>query len=152
MNEFNNDFLLIKKMNNRKVSHYQNHLEAKEYNGCEYDLEEVKYIQRTAKVTPKKIGQFVTLWKRNFDNITTPLEAKDNFNYIVIVCFKDKKFGRFLFPKDILIQKSILSNSTGKLDGKRGFRVYPKWDSPTSKQAIDTQKWQLNYFSESLVL
>jgi hypothetical protein len=112
----------------------------------------VKYIQRTAKVTPKKNGQFVTLWKRNFDNITIPLEAKDNFNYIVIVCFKDTKFGRFLFPKDVLIQKKIIANSIGKHEGKRGFRVYPKWDSPTSKQAIDTQKWQLNYFSESLVL
>jgi hypothetical protein len=152
MNEFNNDFLLVKKMNSGKFSNYQNHLEAKEYNGCEYYLEEMKYIQRTAKVTPKKIGQFVTLWKRNSDNITTPLDAKDNFNYIVIVCFKDKKFGRFLFPKDILIQRNIISNSIAGHDGKRGFRVYPGWDRPTSKQALDTQKWQLNYFSEGLVL
>ncbi|MEG2603136.1 MAG: MepB family protein, partial [Carnobacterium sp.] len=29
---------------------------------------------------------------------------------------------------------------------KRGFRVYPLWDQPDNPQAIQTQKWQLNYF------
>ncbi|WP_303966072.1 MepB family protein [Sporosarcina ureae] len=26
------------------------------------------------------------------------------------------------------------------------LRVYPAWDQPTSKQAMNTQKWQLPYF------
>ncbi|GJM68894.1 hypothetical protein HMSSN036_11100 [Paenibacillus macerans] len=26
------------------------------------------------------------------------------------------------------------------------IRVYPGWENPTSKQAIETQKWQLAYF------
>lgn len=26
------------------------------------------------------------------------------------------------------------------------IRVYPKWDSPDSKQAKKTQEWQLRYF------
>ena len=29
------------------------------------------------------------------------------------------------------------------------IRVYPKWENPTSKQAIKTQKWQLAYFVEA---
>ena len=33
-------------------------------------------------------------------------------------------------------------------EGKRGFRVYPIWDITISKQAISTQKWQLEYFYE----
>ncbi len=28
------------------------------------------------------------------------------------------------------------------------IRVYPSWENPTSKQAIETQKWQLAYFVE----
>ena len=35
-----------------------------------------------------------------------------------------------------------------KKEGKRGFRVYPNWDTVGSKQAEATQKWQLNYFYE----
>lgn len=26
------------------------------------------------------------------------------------------------------------------------IRVYPSWDRPTSKQAMETQQWQLPYF------
>lgn len=152
MNEFNDHFLLITDVNGGKTSKYQNHLEAKEYNGCEYVFKKCKYIQRTAKQTPKKIGQFVTLWKRDSKNITTPFDSKDKFDYVVILCFKGKKSGKFLFPKDVLIQKNIISSSTKDREGKRGFRVYPKWDKPTNKQALDSQKWQLNYFSESLSL
>ena len=29
------------------------------------------------------------------------------------------------------------------------IRVYPIWDKPTSKQAMETQKWQLEYFVET---
>lgn len=32
------------------------------------------------------------------------------------------------------------------------IRVYPSWDKPTSKQAIDTQKWQLPYFVDMSTL
>jgi len=51
-----------------------------------------------------------------------------------------------VFPKSELINKGIIT--TNKKDGKRGFRVYPKWNKTTNKQAEKTQKWQLNYFYE----
>ena len=38
--------------------------------------------------------------------------------------------------------------STSKKEGKRGFRVYPPWDTATNKQAVKTQQWQLDYYYE----
>ncbi|MFG1526227.1 MepB family protein [Halobacteriovorax sp. ZH2_bin.1] len=120
------------------------HEEAQEYNGCSYTYEGKHYIQRCSKVTPKKVGQFVTLWKRDSGGKTIPYHSKDSLDYVVIICDTESEQGYFLFPKDALVKKGILS-SAGK-EGKRGFRLYPKWDQPTSKQAISSQKWQLDYF------
>src|SRR5690606_27148604 len=118
------------------------HAEANEYNGCEYFFRKQKYIQRTAKITPKKVGQFVTLWKRNENGITTPFSYEDDFDSVVILCLSEEKVGRFIFPKETLLKKNILSSLTDKDAGKRGFRVYPSWDIPTNRQAISTQSWQ----------
>ncbi len=145
-------FLLITKHNPGNFSDYKEHAEANEYNGCEYFFSNQKYIQRTAKITPKKVGQFVTLWKRNEHGITTPLNYEDDFDFVVILCFNEKRVGRFIFPKDILLKKNILSTLTDKDSGKRGFRIYPSWDIPINRQAISTQNWQINYFSEQLSL
>ena len=46
----------------------------------------------------------------------------------------------------MLIKRGIIS--TNKKDGKRAFRVYPKWDFPKNRQAEKTQKWQLENFYE----
>ncbi|WP_375709842.1 MepB family protein [Priestia megaterium] len=51
------------------------------------------------------------------------------------------------FPKEVLLKQKILKTATTK--GKMAIRVYPIWDKPTSKQAIETQKWQLEYFVET---
>ncbi len=58
----------------------------------------------------------------------------------------ENEFGQFVFPKYVLIKKGIIS--TENKEGKRAFRVYPKWDVTKNKQAERTQKWQLNYFYE----
>ncbi|MFK7900870.1 MAG: MepB family protein, partial [Cyclobacteriaceae bacterium] len=58
----------------------------------------------------------------------------------------ENRLGQFVFPKTELINRGIIS--TKIKDGKRGFRIYPKWDKPQSKQAEKTQKWQLIYFYE----
>lgn len=118
--------------------------ESKEYKACRYNLNDLKIIDRKAKITPKKVGQFVTCWKRNQEGITTPFNESDDFDYYVINVTSGAQSGQFVFPKAILIKKGIVS--TNSKDGKRGFRVYPEWDKPTNKQAISTQKWQLSYF------
>lgn len=124
---------------------YKIHEEALEYGGCEYTFDGLKYIQRTAKVTPKKIGQFVTLWKRNELGVTAAYEESDDFDFVVIICILNDKEGHFLFSKSDLKRHGIISKN-----GKRGFRVYPSWDSPLSKQAIQTQAWQQKYFFNGL--
>jgi len=43
-----------------------------------------------------------------------------------------------------LVEKHILSSKNR--EGKRGFRVYPIWDLPISKQAMRTKLWQNDYF------
>ncbi len=58
----------------------------------------------------------------------------------------DKKLGQFVFSKSVLIDKGIIS--TEKREGKRVFRVYPKWDVAKNKQAQLSQQWQLKYFYE----
>lgn len=127
------------------MDNYKRHIEASDYSGCEYTFKGIKYIQRTAKVTPKKSGQFVTLWKRDKSGNTTAFEESDDFDFVIVICYLNDKVGHFLFPKTTLMDHGIIS---GK--GKRGFRVYPKWDMAESKQANKTQVWQVNYFFDGL--
>lgn len=118
--------------------------EGKGYQACTYELNERKVISRQAKITPKKIGQFVTVWKRNESGITAPYHENDEFDFIVVNASSALHFGQFIFPKSKLIEKGVVSSALK--EGKRGIRVYPPWDVPTSKQAQKTQEWQLNYF------
>ena len=120
--------------------------ESQEYEGCEFKLNEKNIIFRSAKITPKKVGQFVTFWIRNKEGITEPFSEDNVIDYYVINVQTENRVGQFVFPKSVLIEKEIIS--TLIKDGKRGFRVYPIWDKTISKQAIATQKWQLNYFFE----
>ncbi|OMF43323.1 MepB domain containing protein [Paenibacillus sp. BGI2013] len=101
---------------------------------------------RVAKTTPTKIGQFVTLWQRSEDGSTQPNDGSDSADVYVISTRIGSHFGQFVFPKHVLLQRDILSDQ-GK-GGKRAIRVYPPWDKPTSKQALKTQQWQLEYFLE----
>ncbi|MDW7693041.1 MepB family protein [Flammeovirgaceae bacterium SG7u.111] len=120
--------------------------EGKEYDACQFALNEKKIICRSSKITPKKNGQFVTFWKRSEEGITEPFCETDLIDFFVINTKTENRFGQFVFPKTELINRGIIS--TKMKDGKRGFRVYPKWDKPQNKQAEKTQKWQLNYFFE----
>lgn len=120
--------------------------ESKEYDACRFELNGRSIIYRNAKITPKKVGQFVTFWKRNANGTIEPFDESDQIDFYVVTVRAETKFGQFVFPKSILLEKGIIS--TEKIEGKRGFRVYPKWDVMKSKQAERTQKWQLDYFYE----
>ncbi|SRX54177.1 MepB family protein [Aequorivita sp. CIP111184] len=143
MNEINTEMYRNCGLN---ISNFITEPESKEYNACQFNIDGRLAISRTAKITPKKMGQFVTFWKRNTQGITEPFSEADNFYFYTINVKKENRQGQFVFPKSILIAKGIVS--TQKKDGKRGFRVYPVWDTPTSKQAEKTQQWQLDYFFE----
>jgi len=136
----------IYKKVNLQISDLKIQKEGKEYQACRYKLNTKTVYSRFSKITPKKIGQFVTFWKRNLEGITEPYSEIDEFDILIINVKTENKFGQFIFPKSILIKKRIIS--TLKKEGKRGFRVYPIWDIAINKQAKKTQEWQLNYFFE----
>lgn len=129
---------------NFEISNLKISPESQEYGACTFEINEKKIQYRFAKITPTKIGQFVTIWKRNHEGITKPFDASDEIDFIIITTRSGNKLGQFIFPKKVLAEKGILSQN-GK-SGKRGIRVYPSWDIPNSKQAEKTQNWQLNYF------
>ncbi|MDN3724696.1 MepB family protein [Aequorivita sp. SDUM287046] len=128
------------------ITNYTAEPESREYDACRFEIDGHWAIGRTAKQTPKKVGQFVTCWKRNNFGITQPYSELDDFHFFIINAKHNNRLGQFVFPKSILIAKGIVS--TAKKDGKRGFRVYPIWDFPTSNIALKTQQWQLAYFYE----
>jgi hypothetical protein len=121
--------------------------ESAEYGACTFHLNDYHITFRVAKITPTKIGQFVTHWKRNLEGITEPFHISDDIDFAIICTRRDADFGAFIFPKSVLQEKGILSDDNK--EGKRGFRVYPPWDIAINKQAKQTQEWQLKYFLET---
>ncbi|REG98310.1 MepB family protein [Flavobacterium aquicola] len=147
--ELPKEFLHCKKLfseiDNFEIREVTVESESTEYGACRFVLNNLNILFRTAKITPTKTGQFVTLWKRINQGPIRPFDSVDPIDLFVISVRKDNDFGLFIFPKQILVTKEIVSD---KKEGKRAIRVYPPWDITTSKQAQKTQKWQLDYFLE----
>ncbi len=118
--------------------------EAKEYAAYNFKLHNLNIIFRIAKKTPKKVGHFVTLWKRGISGKTKPYNNKDSIDFVIICARKFEKLGYFIFPESALMEHNIFSTE-GK-EGKRGFRVYPPWELELNKQANKTRNWQCDYF------
>ncbi len=119
-------------------------IESQEYYAHNFQLDGQNVEFRTAKITPTKTGQFVTIWKRNEKGITIPFDISDDITFFIIATRKETNFGVFIFPKIVLFENKVLSDKTR--DGKRGIRVYPTWDFILNKQALKTQLWQTRYF------
>lgn len=120
-------------------------IESSEYNAYTFELNNLKIRFRSAKITPTKIGQFVTLWKRIGKGPIMPFAASDEIDLVVISVQKDDRYGQFVFPKAVLVKHGVFTDAK---EGKRAIRVYPSWDIAESAQARRTQKWQLEYFLE----
>ncbi|WP_339057501.1 MepB family protein [Candidatus Regiella endosymbiont of Tuberolachnus salignus] len=120
-------------------------VESAEYGACRLDIEGKTVLFRVANTTPTKIGQFVTVWQRQAsEGEIAPFDYHDPIDFIMVYVFEHQHCGLFIFNKDILAQKNVIS-MRGK-GGKRGIRVYAPWISTIAKQAIATQKWQREYF------
>ncbi|MFB8142042.1 MepB family protein [Streptomyces parvus] len=99
---------------------------------------------RVARTTPAKVGQFVTVWQRSVEGPIRPFDADDGVDLFVISARDDGRLGQFVFPRDALCERGIVSrNGVG---GKRGFRVYPPGAVTTGRQARGTQAWQVEFF------
>lgn len=125
------------------ISAFNEESESEEYAACSFKLNQKHVVFRVSKITPKKVGQFVTVWKRNQKGITQPFSKSDDLDYVIICSRSGANFGAFIFSKDVLIEKGIITDTK---EGKRGIRVYPPWDEAVNKQAQKTQYWQTKYF------
>jgi hypothetical protein len=131
---------------NNEIKNIILHETNKDYNACEFTLNNKKYCFRTGKITPTKIGHFVSLWKY-IDDVNSPYSANDNFDYYIFDVRENNKFGQFIFPKNILVKNKILTDN--KNIGKLGFRLYAPWCDTENNTAKKTQKWQVEYFFDS---
>lgn len=119
--------------------------ESSEYGACRLSIDGHVIVFRIAKVTPTKIGQFVTIWKRpKLGGDIIPIDNNDGVDLVVVSVCDGTHRGQFVFDKEVLVTKGIMSRN-GK-GGKRAIRVYPPWSKPIAKLAISTQNWQLPYF------
>ena len=125
-------------------SHLSEDQTGRAYCGFNFQLGNKHFKFRKAKITPKKVGLFVALWKRDTDGQTIPFTADDHFDYYLISVEQDQHCGLFVFPKQTLVEQTILT--AGCQMGKRGFRIYPDWSIPTNKQATKSKHWQHRYF------
>lgn len=141
---YTNDF--VYNPNNFICSNLLAEAESKEYGGCQFKLNDFSIRFRAAKITPTKTGQFVTLWKRIGGGSIQPYDISDDIDFVVVSVRKEDNFGQFIFSKSVLCKHNIFSKDG--IGGKRAIRVYPPWDKTTSKQAQETQLWQLEYFLE----
>lgn len=103
---------------------------------------EVRY--RDARTTPKKAGQFVTLWVRSPTGPIRPFDLADPVALFIVSVRAEEGFGQFVLPKRVLQREGVVS--VGGIGGKRALRVYPPWDTAPSRQAEWSQAWQGVYF------
>lgn len=125
--------------------------ESAEYGACRFSINNHNVVFRIAKTTPKKIGQFVTLWQRDYiSGKIIPLDQSEDISYMIVSVIDSLHEGQFIFSKDLLVTKGIISNNF--VSGKLAFRVYPPWVQCISQQAVKTQKWQsLNFISTDMI-
>lgn len=99
---------------------------------------------RVGKVTPTKVGHFVTVWRRAANGSTEPLPAEEGVSALIVTVRDGSQSGAFVFPASALAEHGIAS--VRGVGGKRGFRVYPPWVEATNPQAKRTQRWQSLHF------
>jgi hypothetical protein len=118
--------------------------ESEDYGAAEFTLNNHFIKFRVGKITPTKVGQFVTFWKRPGKGPILPYDFNDSFVFLVVSARAENHFGQFVFPKAVLCEKGIVSSR--EKEGKRAMRIYPPWDKADNSQAKKTQVWQLQYF------
>ncbi|MDG5471272.1 MepB family protein [Jeotgalibacillus sp. ET6] len=149
MNEFYKALTYVNK-NYYEPNHFiikasQEEAQNSDYGAGIFQLNSKSVRFRVAKITPNKIGQFVAFWEKDRNQKNQAFSYEEATDLMVINTFtKENHLGQFVFPKQVLLKQNILKTATAK--GKMAIRVYPGWEKPTSKQAIKTQKWQLEYF------
>lgn len=121
--------------------------EGDEYGAVRFQLNGTTALFRHAKHTPTKIGQFVTLYKRETSRSEiAPIDQIDGIRCVFVLADDDPRFGMFVLGSSLLAKMDIFS--VGSRGGKRAFRVYGPWTEPTANQAVKTKAWQCAQFAE----
>ena len=145
-------------------------LESSKYEALVFSLNEKNIVYRKARITPDRPGAFLAVWQRpSLDSINgnkpIPLQSNE-LDYLFVQVQRHSnvtgnqelvsspKYGMFIFPTSLLIEKGIVSSTKSK--GKTGFRVFPPWSQDRgvigtkvfSESGKKTQRWQLPYFLE----
>ncbi|MGX6970109.1 MepB family protein [Vagococcus bubulae] len=115
-----------------------------DYEGMFFYHCSISYRSRLAKKTPSKLGYFVSFWEKDTSNNNQPYSFSKAPDNTLIWVIDDNKKGLFTFPKEILLQKTILQTASKK--GKMGIRVYPDWEVNLNNTAKKTQEWQTHFF------
>ncbi|WP_373740982.1 MepB family protein [Neisseria sp.] len=131
----------------KTIMNIEREIESAEYGAVRFEMGGQTYLYRQAKHTPRKIGQFVTLWKRPtmFSEIA-PFDYDDGIDSVIIFVDEYPRFGVFIFPRQQLVKKGIFSEKS--IGGKRAFRVYAPWTVPLAAQAKRSKIWQCTHFIE----
>ena len=132
------------KPHNLLISNVEEEKQNAAYGGKTFKLNETHVRFRVAKKTPKKQGQFVAFWEKDFNNKNQPYDYSEAPELLVITLIGSPFEGQFIFPKSILKDKNIYSVADKK--GKMAMRVYAPGIALKSDQAKRTQAWQKDYF------
>lgn len=131
----------------RTVTDIKRERESAEYGAIRFTMAGLTCLFRQSKHTPKKIGQFVTLWKRPTpDSEIAPFDRDDGIDRVIIFADEQSRFGVFVFKPQLLIKKDIFSEQSE--GGKRAFRLYAPWIVPVAAQAKRSKIWQCAHFIE----
>lgn len=131
----------------RTVTSMEREQEGAEYGAIRFEMDGKTCLYRQAKHTPKKVGQFVTLWKRPTPSSEiAPFDLADGIDQVFIFADEHSRFGWFIFNSQLLVQKGIFSEKSK--GGKRAFRVYAPWAVPEAAQAKRSKVWQCAHFVE----
>ena len=121
--------------------------ESAEYGSVRFEMDGQTCLYRQAKHTPKKVGQFAALWKRPaMSGEIAPFDYDDGIDRVIILVGEHPRFGVFVFPCRLLVEKDIFSEKS--IGGKRAFRVYAPWVMPSAAQAKQAKIWQCDHFVE----
>ena len=83
------------------MSNFHPEPESADYAACRFQVNGRCVISRQAKVTPKKMGQFVTFWKRSEGGPIKPFSIADDFDLFVVTTLVGERFGQFVFLKSV---------------------------------------------------
>ncbi|MBU7396629.1 MepB family protein, partial [Staphylococcus aureus] len=80
-----------------------------DYEALTFSFKEETYQSRLAKKTPTKAGYFVTCWTKDENNCNQPYSKEAFADYLMIIVIDEELSGYFLFPRELLVEKGILT-------------------------------------------